>query len=75
MKERDWDQTRQRALLIANIRGRSKPVARAPPKARNVKMDEARYWILHWVRVVLWPLPVRSLFKAANAICRRRRKA
>jgi hypothetical protein len=23
----------------------------------------ARYWTLHWIRVVLWPFPVMTLFK------------
>jgi hypothetical protein len=22
-----------------------------------------RYWIIHWLRVVLWPLPVVTLFR------------
>jgi hypothetical protein len=25
-----------------------------------------RYWILHWVRVALWPMPIVTLFKAAR---------
>ena len=35
----------------------------------------ARYWTLHWLRVLLWPLPVLSLFRTGrgvvNAIRRR----
>jgi hypothetical protein len=27
----------------------------------------ARYWHLHWLRVVLWPLPVLTLFKVGRA--------
>jgi len=27
----------------------------------------ARYWILHWVRVALWPLPVLTLFRVGRA--------
>jgi hypothetical protein len=27
----------------------------------------ARYWTLHWVRVLLWPLPVLSLVRAGRA--------
>jgi hypothetical protein len=26
--------------------------------------DRTRYWILHWLRVALWPLPVLTLVKA-----------
>ena len=26
-----------------------------------------RYWVLHWLRVALWPLPVLTLFKAGRA--------
>jgi hypothetical protein len=26
-----------------------------------------RYWTLHWVRVVLWPLPVLTLFRLGRA--------
>jgi hypothetical protein len=26
-----------------------------------------RYWTLHWLRVLLWPLPVLSLFRAGCA--------
>jgi hypothetical protein len=25
-----------------------------------------RYWTLHWVRVVLWPLPVLTLVRAGR---------
>jgi len=27
----------------------------------------ARYWILHWVRVALWPLPVLSVVRIGRA--------
>jgi hypothetical protein len=27
----------------------------------------ARYWTLHWVRVLLWPLPILSLVRAGRA--------
>jgi hypothetical protein len=27
----------------------------------------ARYWTLHWVRVLLWPLPVLTLLRTARA--------
>ena len=26
-----------------------------------------RYWTMHWPRVVLWPLPVLTFFKAGRA--------
>ncbi len=26
----------------------------------------ARYWTLHWIRVVLWPLPILTLVRAAR---------
>jgi hypothetical protein len=26
--------------------------------------DRTRYWILHWLRVVLWPLPVLTIVRA-----------
>jgi len=26
-----------------------------------------RYWTLHWLRVLLWPLPVLSLFRVGRA--------
>ena len=26
----------------------------------------ARYWTLHWLRVLLWPLPVLSLFRTGR---------
>jgi len=26
----------------------------------------AHYWTLHWLRVVLWPLPVLSLFRSGH---------
>jgi hypothetical protein len=26
-----------------------------------------RYWTLHWVRVVLWPLPVLTLLRVGRA--------
>jgi hypothetical protein len=25
-----------------------------------------RYWTLHWIRVVLWPLPVLTLVRAGR---------
>jgi hypothetical protein len=25
------------------------------------------YWIIHWLRVVLWPLPVLTFFRAGRA--------
>jgi hypothetical protein len=28
---------------------------------------DARYWTLHWLRVVLWPLPVLTLLRAGRA--------
>ena len=28
--------------------------------------SNARYWILHWIRVVLWPLPVLTLFRVGR---------
>jgi hypothetical protein len=27
----------------------------------------ARYWTLHWLRVLLWPLPVLTLARAGRA--------
>lgn len=27
----------------------------------------ARYWTIHWLRVLLWPLPIMTLFKAGRA--------
>lgn len=29
--------------------------------------DRTRYWIFHWVRVVLWPVPVLTLLKVWRA--------
>ena len=29
----------------------------------------ARYWTLHWLRVVLWPLPMLTLLRAGRAAC------
>jgi hypothetical protein len=26
-----------------------------------------RYWTLHWLRALLWPMPVLSLFRAGRA--------
>jgi hypothetical protein len=26
----------------------------------------ARYWTLHWIRVVLWPLPVLTLIRVGR---------
>jgi hypothetical protein len=27
----------------------------------------ARYWSLHWLRVLLWPLPVLTIVRAGRA--------
>jgi len=27
----------------------------------------ARYWTLHWLRVLLWPLPVLSLLRVGRS--------
>jgi hypothetical protein len=29
-----------------------------------------RYWIIHWVRVVLWPLPVMTMKRVAASIAK-----
>jgi len=29
--------------------------------------SRTRYWTLHWIRVLLWPLPVRTAFRAWRA--------
>lgn len=29
-----------------------------------------RYWALHWIRVLLWPLPVLTLVRAGRALRR-----
>ena len=34
----------------------------APP----TMSPNARYWTLHWLRVLLWPLPVLTLFRAGR---------
>ncbi len=40
------------------------------PHRKGQAMVEAqprvRYWILHWLRVALWPMPIVTLFKAAR---------
>jgi hypothetical protein len=28
--------------------------------------SNARYWTLHWMRVVLWPLPILALFRVGR---------
>jgi hypothetical protein len=33
----------------------------------------ARYWTLHWIRVVLWPLPVLTLVRGGRAALHRMR--
>jgi hypothetical protein len=35
----------------------------------------ARYWTLHWIRVVLWPLPVLTLVRAGRHALTRRHVA
>jgi len=34
----------------------------------------ARYWTLHWIRVVLWPLPVLTLVRAGRGALDRVRR-
>jgi hypothetical protein len=34
----------------------------------------ARYWTLHWIRVVLWPFPVLTLVRAARHVRASRRR-
>jgi hypothetical protein len=52
---------------------RSAVFARSASRLYNMLCQEremnadARYWTLHWLRVLLWPLPVLSLVRAGRA--------
>ena len=35
----------------------------------------ARYWTLHWIRAVLWPLPVLTVVRACRGALRFARRA
>jgi len=35
----------------------------------------ARYWTLHWIRVVLWPLPVLTVVRACRGALHFARRA
>jgi hypothetical protein len=43
---------------------------RAPVFPEGKMQVRTRYWILHWVRVVLWPLPVLTFVRAWRATIR-----
>ena len=37
------------------------------------RSPRARYWTMHWLRVVLWPLPVLTIVRAGRATRNRMR--
>jgi hypothetical protein len=62
------------ARVMATGRLQTRPLAAfAALTARSYNVPSrrthvsARYWTLHWLRVLLWPLPVLSLMRAGRA--------
>jgi len=35
--------------------------------------QRTRYWTMHWLRAVLWPLPALTIFRAGRAALNRMR--